>query len=352
MAWKGNVGIISFAVLDGNLTNRSEGFGIEDVVGEVGAEAQNLDHVLWFIGRVIEAAILALFILLIVVCVKYRHVIKAAIGPKLAMSKDACRWRKIRRCLVHCCCCRSCSPGGFQELGPSDVLVVTFVCASDIPHGTTFFFKTWTEPIDGPQKLSRIHRDVAGSCDLGSERIQLDWYGDEDLLVVQALTPRGVPGGSKDILIGETRIPLNSIVKYANLSKQSGTGNDAIRLFPLYRSAHNAPPGIATSGVDPLAIMVVNHVQTTVGMEPVDPDEVAQLREENKALRSQLTRYQPGIATTFRSNSSKHDDKKEASKVRMNVALKFEINEIVRQPIDASVYRTSSRDMERMVHVA
>jgi hypothetical protein len=216
---------------------------------------QDIDHVLWFIGRAIEACIL---IGVITICIVFRHVIYAAAAPKMSQAMKSLQLRKIHRCCVYCFCC-SWSPVdlgiasrmGFEELRPSGVLVLTLICATGVAANLTFFIKVWTEPIDGTKKYSRVHRRVQGAvCNLGGEHLQLDWFGDEEVVVVQAICPGASPGIDKEKPLGEVRIPRSEIVKYAGQSKKGDSSDDGTRTFTLLRADSS---GDSAKPVDPLA---------------------------------------------------------------------------------------------------
>merc|ERR1719409_498885 len=117
--------------------------------------------------------------------------------------------RRLKHHLIYLCCCGWAPRGmslaehmGFEELavGPSGVLSVTLIAVTDLPRRLSFFIKVWAEPADGPKKISRFHREARGPAhDLGSECLQLDWQGDEEELVVQAVEPGPAPGTPRQV---------------------------------------------------------------------------------------------------------------------------------------------------------
>jgi len=238
---------------------------------------------------------------------------------------------------------------GFEELGPSGVLSVSLIAVMDIPKRLSFFIKVWAEPMEGPRKVSRVHREVQGRYhDLGGERLQLDWCGDEEELVVQALTP-------DDTLLAEVRISRGEVVRYAALSKVNpnmtretegvpnmtsmlhGESPKAIRTFTLRRLGNSGSAG-AKPEVDPLVSMVMSKVQASVGMEPADPEEVEHLREENRQMRSLLSAQQKSLVETTREPGDELLDS-----AVMKVALQFEWE--VPKVSHVNVFQPASREM-------
>lgn len=331
-----------------NATGTSGGLVLPDIGGAVGQQVYLSDRILWFIARTVEITILCV---IIGVAFKFRHVIKAAAQPRVNKLFMGPRLRRCRRCLIYAFCCAWAPRGmslaehiGFEPLGPAGVLRVTLICATEITKKLSFFIKVWTEPVDGPKKISRVHREVTGPAyDLGSESLQLDWYGDEDVLVVQAVEPGPVPGEGRDTPLAEVRIPRSQVAKYAELSANTGgSADEAARSFSL-----RPPEGKSTSAgsnVDPLAAMVVKQVQTSVGMEPTDPDELEQLREENRRMKYILSTHQPSAVQSDQNGAA--DQLLAQSISIMKVALRFEWDNSKAKTIDPSIYKRSSRDLE------
>merc|ERR1719160_2417715 len=128
------------------------------------------------------------------------------------------RPRNIKRCLLRVCCCGFCSQGPAHHLGvkgiadPSQTLAVTLVGAHQLWKKMSFYVEAYTEPQEAAPKASRTHRQVQESCDLGSEKLELDWHGDEDELVIEVMDFAG-PGREKPL--GEIRLPRETVEKYA-----------------------------------------------------------------------------------------------------------------------------------------
>lgn len=334
---------------------------IPGFMNSLGAEAYLTERFLWIIGRILEVVFLAVIIGLFI---KFRHVIKLAVGPRLEHSCAKSRWvktKRLQRWLVHLCCCgwaprwmSMAEHFGFEELGPTGVLSVSLIAVMDLPKRLSFFIKVWAEPLEGPGKVSRVHREVQGRYhDLGGERLQLDWCGDEEELVVQALAPGANPGRGDHKLLAEMRISRAEVIRYAALSKTvtnmtretagvpnltsilHGESPKAIRTFTLRRPGSAGP----TSENAPLVSMVMSKVHASVGMEPADPEQVEHLREENRQMKALLSAQQKkSLVETMSACGDEHLDS-----AVMKVALQFEWE--VPKVSHVNVFQPASREM-------
>jgi hypothetical protein len=180
--------------------------------------------VLDIVSRIVSACLVLLLIGLCVALVWFRR--KFPSQDTGGHKSSWTRWHKIREGFYNYCCCGYCCHdlyrrNGFDALQVGRTLRVTLLQAAGIQKQTDFYFEVWTEPAEGYPKNSRVHTRAVGVCSLGGEQLELDWYGDEDEVVLQAVQYSSKQG--VDVPLAELRIPRKSVEKYA---KEASSGRD------------------------------------------------------------------------------------------------------------------------------
>jgi len=252
-------------------------------------------------------AALIVCVIMVLVMVPVLIVFRKPIGSILKPLPEKCRakfrLRKIKSCFLRIFCCSSCGADSrYQGLTEApEVLTVTLIGADEIKTNKNFYVQIWTEPQEAAPRASNTHAQAnQGALSLGMERLELDWFGDEEKLIVQVVEfPQ--PGGDKPL--GDVQLTRERILQYAreaSASKsdvQAGSRRfDVVKLNPdqvKYRKRGLTSP-------DPVNIMtsfMLTKAQDKVGLGiAVDEDESQRLRRENEllkhennALKTQLT---------------------------------------------------------------
>jgi len=284
---------------------------------------EDLDWSLWMLGRALEITLILAVLGLLYTC---RSVLfKVCLPWRL---QGVFRPRNIKRCFLKLCCCFGwCSHGslahnfGVQGLADaSQTLAVTLVGAHQLWKRMSFYVEAYTEPQEAASKASRTHQQVQDACDLGGERLELDWHGDEDELVIEIMD---FPAPGKQKPLGEIRLQRETVEKYAREAAEvPGDERKGARSFsvPLMdehimklRQKHLQYP-------EPTRVLdsfLLQKAQQKVGLGVgVDEDEVLRLRDENRQLRAQVTAMATGTKVT-----QLLDSKEEV----MKLVLKFEL---------------------------
>lgn len=259
------------------------------------------DETLRIIGRI--AAVLLLVLTCGACIVAYYKV--PALKKKLIFADDRrpkrirakTRGQRFLEVFEKVCCCFSWCPGlhkvaGFEVLQPrvEQLLRITLIHASQITGLKRFYFEVWTEPVEGYPKNSKIYEDSFGECDLGCERIELDWHGDEKAVLLHAVSAAGGKL-NKDTPIGELRLDRQTLLRYSH-EAATGDANDVsrgTRLFPLRALGKEAKfdRDLRFKTPNPAVPAITHLIQEKAGFESSEYEEVMRLREENKALRGE-----------------------------------------------------------------
>lgn len=296
-----------------------------------------------------QLGLLAGLIVTIAICCKFRKQIGLVLGPVFTGALRKMKCRKLKKCLymIFCCGCLPCTHHahkslGFERLaGASEMLRITLLCATDITRRMTFYIEVWSEPLEAVAKHSRTFQQAGGSLDMGAEQIDLDWFGDEDEIVIQVM--EFVDGGGKDKPVGELRVERERIEKYA---KEAAGDKDDIKkgarsfqiagLLPheqALRKKHAKDP-------NPLAVMAVQQAQDSLGMRGGGGEDTQALVEENRRMRQMLSQM-PNQAATLQSLNA---GTKMQAKGLAKVVMRFEIIPRVSRTMDfdAKLFQSSS----------
>merc|ERR1712187_60219 len=130
------------------------------------------------------------------------------------------------------------------------LLVVTLIGASDIKSQLNFYVEIWSQPKEAAPKVSRSHYHALGRVDLSCEHIEIDWFGDEEEVVIQAVRLGGQ--GGKEKIFANVRVSAGDILKYAQECQgKQGDLQKGARLFELLE------PQEESKQPDPIAKMLV-----------------------------------------------------------------------------------------------
>lgn len=191
-----------------------------------------------------------------------------------------------------------CGAGGFQPLvGAGHVLNVTLVAAIEIPKRVSFYGEVWTEPMEAVPKATRLHHQAVGSQDLGGERIELDWYGDETEVVIQ-ISQYTSKHREPEVPYGEVRIPRKCIEKCAAMARGTEDAVTGARAFPVLRMNSKAVNSAVRRkqgrpDPDPAVTMVASRIVEKANIGVLD--DLHRLKEENEQLKQDLLRSTGGV---------------------------------------------------------
>jgi len=318
-----------------DMAGGAAGAAVGGALGSWGQVSNDLNDTLRIIGRICEFTLLAIIITLIWY---FWPKIKVLLGPHLKVVTDACRCRRMRRCLPYLFglipgCSRWAKDLGLQKVAETQqVLVITLLGATEIRSQIDFFIEAWTEPKESMSKTSRTHHNAVGTRDLGCERLEVDWFADEEEVVLQAITVKS--SGERNAVKGELRIPAAEIGKYA---EEAGNEKDNFKVGS--RIFEMGLPKKTKVGPDALTLMILQKVHKAAGSDMADESELHHLKHENEQLKSKLA-TQNGSAV----------EAEQGPKPAMQIALRFEIHEKVapfsfdaaviqpRSPRDSSAY--------------
>lgn len=296
-----------------------------------------------------QLALLGFILIIVGIVCKFRTQLRAILGPACTRVVAKMRCRRLKKCLymVFCCGCLPCTHHahksfGFERLaGATEMLRITLLCATDISKRMTFYLEVWTEPMESVAKHSRTYQQAGGQLDMGAEQLELDWFGDEDEIVVQLM--EFVDGGGKDKPVGELRVERERIERYAK--EAAGAQEDikkGARSFQIaglhpheqaLRKKHQVAP-------NPLAVIAVKQAQDSLGMRSSGGEDVQSLIEENRRMREMLSQM-PNNAATLQSLNS---GSKLQAKGLAKVVMRFEIIPRVSRKVDfdAKLFQSSS----------
>merc|ERR1719235_1317182 len=320
----------------------------QTVVGAVVEDAvvvvSGVDWVLWAVGRLCELIVIVAAI--VVICV-FRQQIRKKFFEKCGFKyHDLCRHRYAKKCLKCICCCGCCGqvPALDKITHAENVLTVTLVAATDIKKKVPFFLEMWSEPAESTAKNSRTHSERASSCDLSLEKLELDWYGDEDELVIRTLTYHGqlIEDNENADVFGELRIPKNVVEKYA---ANAGGGNPEVssvaRSFQVQSVNLKARKKKKPSELSPLDRVIYQQLTDKLNIQRIDGDEHEKLVAENENLRTKVTAGGSN-AGAFSSMSSDNLDATGAKTTVMKLVLMFQIAPKQASKFDINKFRSSS----------
>jgi hypothetical protein len=260
------------------------------------------------------------------------------------------RWHKIKEHFYNYCCCGHCCHDfyrrkGFDALQVGRTLRVTLLQAVRIQKQIDFYFEVWTEPVEGYPKNSRVHTRAVGSCSLGGEQLELDWYGDEDEVVLQAVQYSSKQG--VDVPLAELRIPRAAVERYAK-EASSGRGQSqdpkrGARLFTfrgltkqeknLRSQRFGKAKGINAADAVPLLPSSITNSLEEHGMAIVT-------LAEKEALDRELK--ESALPTRASSKARRSGAEEEHDKVFMEVALRCEFVQPQQFPAGNNTFRSSS----------
>lgn len=313
------------------------------------------EDVHWIFGRVGCALV---FVVMFAVCgFIYWHHSKMS---ELQTKHSSRWWYSLKRHCFNCLCCGYCFPKMHERIAPDymrpsapQTLRITFLKAKGLVERCTFYLEAFAEPLESRPKTSRVHRQVVGSCDLGSEQLEMDWYGDEDFLVIQAVE-YAAKEVTADKAIAELRLSRSIVDRYTKEAASSDV--DLVRgarLFPLrpltaestrQRKQRYKAPSAMTPLVRPVLPQIIASLQEQAGTQPdVErlQEEVRQLREQNEMLSAKKTSSLPPMATVASGRSDAG-----AQGVVMSVALRLEVDKPRHCPHSPEVMRSPSFEEE------
>jgi len=312
---------------------------------------EDVDVTLKVVGRIAAGVLIVMLVALCIAVPLMRKKLKDKSG--VPQQGGALRPYKIKECMYNFCCCGFCcdpchQATGFDRLRPrvGEMLSLTFISATNLKGPLNFYFEVWTEPLEGYPRTSRIYKRANGNYDLGFERMELDWHGDETVLVINAVRYSG-DKQSKDLPVAEIKIPSSSVLRYADEAKQSkGDMTQGCRVFSM-DAIHAAVAGRRVQrvkGTNPLVAhgilpQVLTKISADNGVYVPSAGEVNSLRDENERLKKEneiLKSQASGLGHTFSST------KKEGSP--MSVAIRFEILPRTYATDGARVFKSSSFD--------
>jgi len=293
---------------------------------------QSLDYLLWLVSRIFAAILVVALLLGCVLALTLKNRFGSMKGRSASRPLRPHHVKEILYkylCCGACCtCCDSLCRPGVEKL-----LRVTLVCATKVQKKTDFYVEVWCEPSEGHPKGSRVHRQACGSVDLGYERIELDWYGDEKEVVLQVMQYNG-SSQIRDVPIGELRISGESVERYALEAAASAEADvrKGSRMFTVRRLAraeavrkNRFKDMLFPDGVLPAVFARLGEDQ---GIELPQMQDMARLQAENEALMQENTQLRTHISQSGGGSSwssSWRPQRASEDGGLMGVAVRFEI---------------------------
>lgn len=175
-------------------------------------------------------------------------------------------------------------------------MVVTFVAATNITKKVPFFLEVWSNPVEATAKISRTHTEKAESCDLEQEKVEIDWHGDEEEVVIRVVTFHGQIVGEGDgggDVIGELRIPKAAIVRYAAGARGEGSPDvsSVARSFPVNPLNLKKKKKLKPSELGVVEKFAYSQLTEKLNIETIDEREHDKLRNENESLRTSASSH-------------------------------------------------------------
>lgn len=177
---------------------------------------------------------------------------------------------------------------------------MTLIGADELKKQMSFYVEVWTEPQEAASKVSRTQLEAKPktSISLGMEKLELDWYGDEENVIIQLVE---FPSAGKAKPIGDIVLKGKKVFEYCEEAKKNpGDMQAGTRKFDLLKM--NADKMLLRkkklTTAEPQNVMMsfmLSKVQDKIGlgtgMALSDADSVQlqkdneELQKENKELR-------------------------------------------------------------------
>jgi len=292
--------------------------------------------------RIVDRTILAVIVLAILGAIVAMVYWKKRITLPDGHLRKTFRPHKVKQCIYDFCCCGLCcvklhSALGFDRLKPSPKswLRVTLIQAGGIKKPISFYCEVWTEPHDGWPKNTRIQTNAAGTCNLGGESVDIEWFGDEEEVVLQVVVYKGSKA-HQDVPVGEVRINRDAILKYSREAADAGPdGQAGARAFPVtaldkVTANQRLQRYKDANPVMPLVGLLASQMTAQDG---ATLDEMTELRVENRRLMTENT--------SLRIQGSQYTSVPNPPEIIMNMVLRIEILP-VRKPPTFSSFQSSS----------
>lgn len=274
------------------------------VIGEVVHEVQvEADHMLQFAGRIITVFVLLAILGVLVALYVLRQ--KMSLLPERAndgRKHRSLRWHKVKNTAYNVCCCGLCCQqchrsAGFDALSVGRTLRITLIRAQNAKINQDIYFEVWCEPVEGHPKNSRVHYQAAGSYNLGNEQLDLDWFGDEEEVVIHAVGYTGDGAmQSNELPLAELRLDRRTVERYASeVAHRYGGDPDGdltcgARVFSFRQLMPREQRRRALRfrpGGDPVVAYMAQTVAGAQGFEMASMHDYNRLLDENEILRSQ-----------------------------------------------------------------
>lgn len=305
--------------------------GSTDVSGIFHAIGSGLDTFLWFSGRTVQVVVVLVILGVLVV---FRQVIISAVVDG---AHDLCRRRNLRNTCFYYVSCQCCPFGaklvksiGLDQLVQAPkTLAITFVAVSNITKTMNIFFKAHSEPHEAASLSTRTISVIKGSGDVvsGHDKLELDWYGDEDEVMVKLLEFRK---GESNRFLGEVGISGKQILKLVNESIANPSSiNEGSRMFTIKSY-------VPKEESNPVKDMIVNQLRGPLGVD----EELGRLQEENEQMRQLLSQTSSSSPSQLSTLTSQKEQKKQ--KDILSVVLRFELYHKETSHVDVGLFHKSS----------
>lgn len=213
---------------------------------------------------------------------------------------------------------------------------MTLIGADELKKPINFYVEVWTEPQEAASKISRTQLEAKPntSISLGMEKLELDWYGDEENVIIQLVEF----SAGKATPIGDIVLKGKKVFEYcAEAKKSPGDMQAGTRRFDLLKltAEQMLLRKKKLTSAEPQNIMMsfmLSKVQDKIGlgtgMALSDEATVqlqkehAELQRENQELRGELVRT--SSAASLNSTSPQKAKSKTDSVAKL--VLKFEIS--------------------------
>lgn len=314
------------------------GVAVVAVTNFTSAVGQNADTTLWAVGRITQIGVV---LLIVGACIAFRKPIRALCAPFFAKCSEGCRLRAMKRCclkgLSKLCCCCPCN-GAYESLAEAhEVLTVTLIGADELKKPMNFYVEVWTEPQEAASKISRTQLEAKPntSISLGMEKLELDWYGDEENVIIQLVE---FPSAGKAKPIGDIVLKGKKVFEYcAEAKKNPGDMQAGTRRFDLLKL--NADQMTLRkkklTSAEPQNIMMsfmLSKVQDKIGLGTgmaLSDEATAQLQKDNADLQKENDELRGALVRTSSAGSLNSTSSQKAKPKIESVAklvLRFEIS--------------------------
>eukprot|EP00443_Scrippsiella_acuminata_P085462 CAMPEP_0115544730 /NCGR_PEP_ID=MMETSP0271-20121206/92239_1 /TAXON_ID=71861 /ORGANISM="Scrippsiella trochoidea, Strain CCMP3099" /LENGTH=357 /DNA_ID=CAMNT_0002978055 /DNA_START=13 /DNA_END=1087 /DNA_ORIENTATION=- len=320
--------------------------GIKEVVSEVisiGASTQNatssfggsleqtVDHALWIGSRIAALIVLVLALGAVVVwCIFTRSQRSAArtskAEPFRPLSQVVVQGEVLLvqlvllRLLLPLCTC-SCLSRFSEASGTEDA--EGYVAARRGSEAAQQLFLGGGDGAGrGLAQDFEVQHEVVGGCDLACETLDLDWYGDEEGVIINVVQYSGSQV-SKDRPLGEVQLSHDMVVHYAAEAAGNNDLSKGSRLFPvkpLGCDSERVRSGRFSGPKQPALLQPFMPSIIAMLQDPAVSAETTQLRDEVKRLRAENEAL-GGKSHRSAKTALRADD----SEVVMRVAIRFTI---------------------------